>query len=132
MLNSPVIFDNHHHYMTGAGVQPLQPQHKHIKYPWETDQEEKSQKPGLIEGAAKALIGVIPRKRSGSVRMVYDSSQAKMTDPNGLGERGMAAKLTSKDDKDLAEQKFSEHSFNWVLSDKISLDRTLEDVRGEQ
>lgn len=131
MLNSPVVLDNHHHYMSGAGVEPLQPLHRHIKYPWEKDKEGKTP-PGLLEGAAKAIAAAIPLKRSGASKVVYDSSHAKIKDSNGLGEGGKPAFLTSEEDKQLAEKNFADHSFNWVLSDKISLDRTLKDVRGEQ
>ena len=40
MLNAPVVLDSDkHHYMEGAGVNPLGPvdHQKHIKYPWEKD-----------------------------------------------------------------------------------------------
>lgn len=137
MLNAPVVLDSEkHHYMKGAGVNPLRPvdHQKHIKYPWEKDASEKpANMNGLLSGAAKAvnvLARVIP---SGSrSREVYDASLAKRTNPGGLGEAGQPAFLASEEDKKLSEERFGDHSFNWVLSDKISLDRTLEDVRGNR
>ena len=135
MLNAPVVLDSeYHHYMKGAGVNPLRPvdHQKHIKYPWEKDASEKPvNKDGLLLEAAKAvsvLAHVLPNKKA---REVYDASLAKRTNPGGLGEAGQPAYLTSEQDKKLAEERFGDHSFNWVLSDKISLDRTLEDVRGD-
>ena len=137
MLNAPVVLDSeNHHYMKGAGVNPLRPvdHQKHIKYPWEKDAPEKSEnKDGLLVGAAKAvsvLAHVLPNKNKKD-REVYDASLAKRTNPGGLGEAGQPAYLTSEQDKKLAEERFGDHSFNWVLSDRLSLDRTLEDVRGE-
>ncbi|XP_068746314.1 polypeptide N-acetylgalactosaminyltransferase 13-like [Montipora capricornis] len=47
----------------------------------------------------------------------------------GLGENGEAATLPPRYN-DEAEQVFDNHSFNVILSDHISLDRTLKDVRG--
>lgn len=136
MLNAPVVLDSENHqYMKGAGVNPLQPvdHQKHIKYPWEKDAPEKSaNKEGILVGAAKAvsvLAHVLPNKNNKD-REVYDASLAKRTNPGGLGEAGQPAYLTSEQDKKLAEERFGDHSFNWVLSDKLSLDRTLEDVRG--
>lgn len=134
MLNAPVVLDSeNHHYMKGAGVNPLRPvdHQKHIKYPWEKGNSEKPVKnDGLLHEAAKAvnvLANVLPNRKT---REVYDASLAKRTNPGGLGEAGQPAYLTSEKDKKLAEERFGDHSFNWVLSDKISLDRTLEDVRG--
>ena len=140
MLNAPVVLDSeNHHYMKGAGVNPLRPvdHQKHIKYPWEKDASEKPPNvDGLLSGAAKAvnvLARVLPNKDGDSkTREVYDASLAKRTNPGGLGEAGQPAYLTSEQDKKLAEERFGDHSFNWVLSDKISLDRTLEDVRGDR
>lgn len=137
MLNAPVVLDSeNHHYMKGAGVNPLRPvdHQKHIKYPWEKDASERPTKAdGLLSNAAKAvgaLAGVLPNNDGTRTREVYDASLAKRTNPGGLGEAGQPAYLTSDGDKKLAEERFSDHSFNWVLSDRISLDRTLEDVRG--
>lgn len=137
MLNAPVVVDSEkHHYMTGAGVIPLRPvdHQKHIKYPWEKDanSEKPAQMDGLLSNAAKAVIaGVLPNKDGASrTRDVYDASLAKRTNPGGLGEGGQPGYLTSEEDKKLAEERFGDHSFNWVLSDRMSLDRTLEDVRG--
>nr|XP_058946855.1 polypeptide N-acetylgalactosaminyltransferase 13-like [Pocillopora verrucosa] len=139
MLNAPVVLDSDkHHYMKGAGVNPLRPvdHQKHIKYPWEKDSSEKpAAKDGLLSSAAKAvnvLAGVLPKNSGSRTREVYDASIAKRTNPGGLGEGGKPAYLMSDEDKKLAEQHFGDHSFNWVLSDKISLDRTLEDVRGDR
>lgn len=134
MLNAPIVLDkSDHHYMTGAGVQPLRPVEKHIKYPWERDTSEKpSTRDGILSNAAKVLGGVISSNSEGSrKRTVYDASLAKRTNPGGLGENGQPAFLTDEKDKKLSEQRFGDHSFNWVLSDKISLDRTLQDMRGD-
>lgn len=113
-----------------AGVQPLRPNEKHIKYPWEKDtdgQAEKSQ--GILAISAQAMLGVIPRKNQGNKRKVYDASIGKMKDTMSLGENGRPAFLKADEDKKLAEKFFANHSFNWLLSDRLSLDRTLEDVR---
>lgn len=137
MLNAPVVLDSKdHHYMEGAGVNPLRPVQKHIKYPWEKDATLKPvNKDGLLSNAAKAVLGGVissSDETGGSrPRTVYDASLAKRTNPGGLGENGQPAYLTSEEDKKLAEEKFGDHSFNWVLSDRVSLDRTLEDVRGD-
>ena len=47
----------------------------------------------------------------------------------GLGEGGSPAKLPSHLKLE-AEKVFNNHSFDVILSDRISLDRTLKDVRG--
>lgn len=47
----------------------------------------------------------------------------------GLGELGEPASLPKKL-KDAAENVFNNHSFNVLLSNRISLDRKLKDVRG--
>ena len=47
----------------------------------------------------------------------------------GLGENGEPATLPLRF-KEEAEHVFDNHSFNVILSDHISLDRTLKDVRG--
>lgn len=47
----------------------------------------------------------------------------------GLGEGGEPATLSPRF-KEEAEHVFDNHSFNVILSDHISLDRTLKDVRG--
>ena len=47
----------------------------------------------------------------------------------GLGENGEPATLPVQF-KEEAEHVFDNHSFNVILSDHISLDRTLKDVRG--
>jgi polypeptide N-acetylgalactosaminyltransferase len=131
MLNAPVVLPDskNHKYMIHAGVKPLQPNAKHIKYPWEKDFSEEPQ--GII-ASAKVMMGVIPRKNQGSQRKVYDASIGKMKDTMSLGEGGKPAFLPSEVDKKLAEKFFANHSFNWLLSDRISLDRTLEDVRSER
>lgn len=133
MLNAPVVLDRKDHkYMIGAGVKPLEPINKNVKYPWQKAKEEsKTETEGFLSNAAKALVAVIPRKGRGR-KVIYDASRAKMKNPYGLGEGGRAASLSSEKDKKLAEKYFGNHSFNWLLSDKISLDRTLEDVRGEK
>lgn len=111
-----------------AGVQPLRPNEKHIKYPWEKDNDGQSEKSQGMLSSAKAMLGVIPRKQ-GSKRKIYDASIGKMKDTMSLGEGGKPAFLTSEVDKKKAEKFFANHSFNWLLSDRISLDRTLDDVR---
>ncbi|XP_068749181.1 polypeptide N-acetylgalactosaminyltransferase 13-like [Montipora capricornis] len=135
MLNAPLVTDKDHHYMQGAGVNPLRPVEKHIKYPWEKDslKPDLEDNDGMLSKAAKAVLnGVISTNDEGSrPRTVYDASLAKRTNPGGLGENGEAAYLTSDEDKKLSEERFGDHSFNWVLSDKISLDRTLKDVRSD-
>lgn len=118
--------------MLGAGVKPLQPIDRNVKYPWEKDKKKTgTETEGFLSNAAKALVAVIPRKSRGR-KVIYDASRAKLKDRYGLGEGGRAAYLSSEEDKKLAEKYFGNHSFNWLLSDKISLDRTLEDVRGEK
>lgn len=47
----------------------------------------------------------------------------------GLGELGVPAQLP-EGLKDAAQMVFDNHSFNVMLSDRISLDRKLQDVRG--
>ena len=91
MLNAPVVLDSDkHHYMKGAGVNPLRPvdHQKHIKYPWEKDSSEKpAAKDGLLSSAAKAvnvLAGVLPKNSGSRSREVYDASIAKRTNPGGL------------------------------------------------
>ena len=64
-------------------------------------------------------------------RVLYDNSKVMNYQP-GLGEDGLAAYLTNDKDKALAEKTFDNHSFNSVLSERISLDRSLPDVRGEE
>lgn len=111
-----------------AGVQPLRPNEKHIKYPWEKDNDGQSeQSRGIFSSAKVAIMGGIPRKNQ--KRKIYDASIGKMKDTMSLGEGGKAAFLSSEEDKKTSEKYFANHSFNWLLSDKISLDRTLEDVR---
>jgi len=130
MLNSPIVLDTskNHKYMILAGVQPLRPNEKHIKYPWEKDNDGQSeQSRGIISSARDAMLGAIPRKNQ--KRKIYDASIGKMKDTMGLGQGGKPAFLTSEEDKKTAEKYFANHSFNWLLSDKISLDRTIEDVR---
>lgn len=137
MLNAPRVLDKKdHHYMKGAGVNPLRPVEKHIKYPWEKDVSlhPVDSNHGLLSSAAKAFGAVISSNSetgASKPRIVYDASLAKRTNPGGLGENGQPAYLTSEEDKKLAEERFGDHSFNWVLSDRISLDRTLQDVRSE-
>lgn len=118
--------------MIHAGVQPLQPNAKHIKYPWEKDGKDNYDDSLGILASAKVMMGVIPRKNQGGKRKVYDASIGKMKDTMSLGEGGKPAFLQNEDDKKLAEKFFANHSFNWLLSDRISLDRTLEDVRSER
>ncbi|XP_066929018.1 polypeptide N-acetylgalactosaminyltransferase 13-like [Clytia hemisphaerica] len=64
-------------------------------------------------------------------REVYDISKEVNKQP-GKGEMGVAAYLDTDAEKKYAEAIFKNHSFNSVLSDKISLDRTIKDVRGAE
>lgn len=49
-----------------------------------------------------------------------------------LGNGGFPAHLPSEELKTLSKQHFDDHSFDSVLSDRISLNRHLNDFRGEK
>eukprot|EP00794_Sanderia_malayensis_P003400 gene3400-3890_t len=107
------------HFMADIGIKPLAPANKK-HYPWQdTPTYGGSYFHKDFFGGNKKL------------RDVYDVSGKRNKNP-GLGENGQAAYLKSEEDKKLAEKLFANHSFNSILSDKISLDRTLMDVRGDK
>ncbi len=109
------------HFMADVnGIKPLAPANKK-HYPW--------QKNAPSNKKASLFRDYISGREK--IRDVYDVS-AKVNLKPGLGENGEAAYLQSEEDKKLSEQLFANHSFNSILSDKISLDRTLLDVRGEK
>lgn len=56
-------------------------------------------------------------------------AQQPAADPNAPGEMGAAVQFTSKADRTLASKRFKEHEFNVLASDRISLNRTLPDLR---
>ena len=132
MLNAPIIHNaEDYKFMHNVGIQPLQPINHDIKYPWQrrgNDSEGYQENSGYLASLSKKVGKMI----RGRYRIVYDVSKGKERDPNALGALGKAAFLTSEEDKKLAEQRLSDHSFNWVLSDKISLDRTLDDYRSSK
>lgn len=129
MLNAPLLQNDDHKFMHNVGVEPLKPINHDIKYPWQTKRN-KSNSYKKNSGYLASLSKKVGKLISGNRRIVYDISKIKESDEYALGALGKAAYLTSDEDKKLAEQHFSDHSFNWVLSDKISLDRTLDDYRG--
>ena len=113
------------HFMSDMGIKPLEPAHKLSKkqYPW--------LKINLWShryGVAADTKNLPPGR---TLQEVYDVSKLRNTNP-GLGENGEAAYLKFEEDKKLAEKLFANHSFNSILSQKISLDRVLLDVRGER
>ena len=128
MLNAP-LYNDEHQFMDKAGIEPLRPINHDIKYPWET-QGNKSAYYKKNSGYLASISKKVGKLLTGERRLVYDISQVQEPDEYALGAMGKAAYLTDDEDKKLAEQRFSDHSFNWVLSDKISLDRTLDDYRG--
>ena len=130
MLNAPLYRNDDYKFMHKVGVEPLKPINHDIKYPWQQRSlnisRQYKKKPGYLASISKKVGKLI----HGNHRPVYDDSKLKETDPYALGAMGKAAYLVSEEDKKLAQERFSDHSFNWVLSDKISLDRTLDDYRG--
>lgn len=110
------------HFMEDLGIKPLAPANgKNKHYPWQDDFST-HKKSGFfrdyLDGGNK-------------LREVYDVSRQRNPNP-GLGENGEAAYLKTEAEKKLAEKLFANHSFNSILSDQISLDRTLPDVRGDR
>lgn len=110
------------HYMKHANkVLPLAP-HKvlsHRDLPW-------LKKEFFDDKVTQATVKMPGR------RGVYDDSSRVNKNPTGKGEMGVAAYLDTEEEKKYAEAIFANHSFNSVLSDKISLDRTMKDVRGQE
>ena len=110
------------HFMEDLGIKPLAPANKNNKhYPWQEDYSF-HRRSGLFKDY---LDG------GNKLKEVYDVSKQRNRNP-GLGENGEAAYLKSDSEKKLAEKLFANHSFNSILSDKISLDRTIPDVRGDR
>lgn len=112
-----LTFSNDHlesQYMEHVNVAPLGPAHRH-DLPW-------------MKHFKKVQALKKPKMGAGH-RILYDNTPNVNLNP-GLGELGNAAFLTSEKDKKYSEEIFKNHSFNSVLSDKISLDRSLKDVRG--
>lgn len=108
-------------FMEHARVAPLQP-NRHInldELPWMKKLKEEREL--QVKQAVKGV----------GFREVYDNSLNVNKSP-GLGEGGGPAELSSEEDKKYAEEIFKNHSFNSVLSDKISLDRSMKDVRGRK
>ena len=128
MLNAPLYHNDDYKFMHKVGVEPLKPINHDIKYPWERHgniSRSYEKNSGYLASISKKVGKLI----HGNQRPVYDASKLKEPDPYALGAMGKAANLDSEEDKKLAQDRFSDHSFNWVLSDKISLDRTLDDYR---
>ena len=110
------------HFMRDLGIKPLAPaggRNKH--YPWQ-DGYSSYRKSGFFRDYLDS---------GNKLKEVYDVSLKRNQKP-GLGENGEAAYLKNDEDKKLAEKLFANHSFNSVLSDQVSLDRTLPDVRGDR
>ena len=132
MLNAPFVHNaEDYKFMHKAGIEPLQPINHDIKYPWQTKGNSSvnyKKNSGYLASLSKKVGKII----NGNHRSVYDVSKIKEPDLYHLGALGKAAFLTSDEDKQLAERSFSDHSFNWVLSDKIPLDRTLDDYRSSR
>jgi len=112
------------HYMQHVKeVQPLAPQHAqhaHRDLPWLK-----------MDFFDDKVVDHHKTVNSPGHRGVYDVSKEVNVNP-GKGEMGVASFLDSDADKKYAESIFKNHSFNSYLSDKISLDRTIKDVRGPQ
>ena len=107
------------HFMGDTAIKPLAPaNNKH--YPWKDNWP-----------AGKGVVTQDHLDGRKKIHEVYDISAKRNRNP-GLGENGDAAYLVSEEDKKLSEKLFANHSFNSILSDKISLDRTLKDVRGDK
>eukprot|EP00112_Aurelia_sp_Birch-Aquarium-sp1_P004734 Seg1538.1 transcript_id=Seg1538.1/GoldUCD/mRNA.D3Y31 product="N-acetylgalactosaminyltransferase 6" protein_id=Seg1538.1/GoldUCD/D3Y31 len=109
------------HFMADIGIKPLAPANVKKHYPWQ-DFSSDSKKTGYFKDTLDGH-----RK----IKEIYDISKKRNKNP-GIGENGEAAYLKGEAEKKLAEKLFANHSFNSILSDKISLDRTLPDVRGEK
>lgn len=123
-LDSLSVTINDHvdsHFMKHAKVLPLAPKGlNHLDLPW--------LKKGFFDNKilARQIISNDPGHRG-----VYDASKKLNLNP-GKGEMGEAAYLDTEEEKKYAESIFANHSFNSFLSDKISLDRTIKDVRGQE
>lgn len=129
MLNSPLHHNDDYKFMRNVGVEPLKPINHDIKYPWQQNNRNNSKEYKKNSGYLSSLSKKVGKLIHGNYRPVYDASLGKVTDPYALGALGKPAYLVSEEDKKLSADRFGDHSFNWVLSDKISLDRTLADYR---
>jgi len=109
------------HFMEDLGIKPLAPANKNKHYPWQED---------YPYNGKSGYFGTL-FDDGNKLTEVFDVSRQRNKNP-GLGENGEAAYLKTEDEKKLAEKLFANHSFNSILSDKISLDRTLPDVRGDR
>lgn len=130
MLNAPLYHNDDYKLMHEVGVEPLKPINHDIKYPWQQKEGNISRHYKKNSGYLSSLSKKVGKLIHGSQRLVYDVSKLKEPDQYALGAMGKAAYLVSEEDKKLAQDHFSDHSFNWVLCDKLSLDRTLDDYRG--
>ena len=129
MLNAPMYRNDDYKFMHKVGVEPLKPINHDIKYPWQQQDVNISRQYRKNSGYLARLSKKVGKLIHGNQKSLYDASKLKQTDPYALGAMGKAAYLDNEADKKLAQDHFSDHSFNWVLSDKISLDRTLDDYR---
>ena len=110
------------HYMKYVNVQPLAPANKRsFDLPWLKDEFWKNRD---LHSEVTEVTVLAPN------RPVYDISAKKNINPM-KGEGGEPSYLDTEGEKQYAEKIFANHSFNSVLSDKISLDRTMKDVRGD-
>lgn len=110
------------HYMRHVNIQPLAPAHKPFDLPWLKKEFWENKLVNTIKDKILFKPGY---------RIVYDKSKEVNKNP-AKGEGGEAAYLDTEEEKKYAESIFKNHSFNSFLSDKISLDRTMKDVRGER
>lgn len=112
-------------YMKHVNIEPLKPNHKQFDFPWMKSEF-------WIDRIKRSAIPVksVTEEKPG-YREVYDVSKTVNKNP-GKGEGGVDAYLDTEEDKEYSKRIFRNHSFNSVLSDKISLDRTLKDVRGNR
>lgn len=112
-------------YMHNVNIFPLAAARKNFQLPWLEN--------GYWESRKKSATYNLTEKLNFSpgYREVYDVSSVLNNNPM-KGEMGEPASLDTEEEKKYAESIFTNHSFNSYLSDKISLDRTQKDVRGEQ
>ena len=119
-LTSNKRFDSH--YMDHVDIQPLGPAHKPFDLPWLRDEFWDKK---IKENSVPEKVKFVPDGN----RIVYDVSES-INKPQ-KGEGGVEAFLDTEAEKKYAESIFKNHSFNSFLSDHISLDRTMKDVRGK-
>ena len=112
-------------YMQDVNVYPLAPQiKKFFDLPWLKHQFNENYQSNNKHVAEEKIV------LKSFNRSVYDTSR-KLTLLFAKGEGGVASYLDTDEEKLLAENLFKNHSFNSVLSNKISLDRTQKDIRGK-